>query len=694
MSRASLLLLLFGLSCSAGEIGPAENSKADYAQAVLEYYEEMSVPKPFIIRTGEDFKAHQKQLREKILECMGLWPLPERVPLDIHESEPIDHPWCTIKKVYYQIWPKVYSGGVLYMPKEFAEKPAPAVLCVHGHWNNGYADHQVQKRCLVLAKKGFVVFSPPQDHEEDLTIGMSHQSHHVWRNMRGIDYLQSLEEVDDKRIGVCGASGGGLQTQMIVGLDERVKAATIVGLTCDYREIMFPYMAHCNCNHFPNIMRYTDQPEISALGLPAAVQYLTMNDWTRHFGADNFPTIQNLYKANGVWDRVDSVYFPTAHLYDKRKRERTYWWMEKWVRGNKNAALEEEPDDITIIYPEKTLIDLSVSVGNNKGLDELKAIFRRKYHYKNDIPEITSKKAWKQYKDKMTARLKDLLGEGAKLERKIEKAREISRGSKDGLVIERIEYPTEGSMVVPTLLFYEKKVEGKLPVVVMLAEGGQDELFSKEGERSATDWARKGYLVALPDIRFLGEMSLAELSDNFGPEKLKFQMASSSSIKKDKKSRVYHTLWGWWRDSVLWGRSMAGMGVTDIQAVLDGVAERGDTDMHNVTVIARDSGLTATMGLLAGVLDERISRLDLDFNNSCFERNNNGYHAVRGNDSEKYIPLVARVLRYGDILQWSVLLADRKLTMHRVPKQAGDTQWLANIFKTIGNPKGLTLVAK
>jgi hypothetical protein len=72
-----------------------------------------------------------------------------------------------------------------------------------------------------------------------------------------------LPEVDQGRIGVCGESGGGLQTQMLVALDRRVKAATVVGMTSPLREILFPYNAHCGCNHFPGIMRYTDMPELS-----------------------------------------------------------------------------------------------------------------------------------------------------------------------------------------------------------------------------------------------------------------------------------------------------------------------------------------------------------------------------------------------------------------------------------------------
>ena len=146
----------------------------------------------------------------------------------------------------------------------------------------------VQTRCLNLARLGYVTFSSTQNHFEDPSVGVSHQTLMVWNNMRALDFLESLPEVDASRIGVAGESGGGLQTQMLVALDPRVKAATIVGLTCDFRQIMFPDSSHCACNHFPNVMQRTDHPEISTLGLPCPVQYLTMNDWTRQFAVAEF----------------------------------------------------------------------------------------------------------------------------------------------------------------------------------------------------------------------------------------------------------------------------------------------------------------------------------------------------------------------------------------------------------------------
>ena len=215
-------------SASAGDSGSAP----DRAQDLVQYFERMCARKPIVARSGTAFTDHQAALRQRVQECVGLAPLPERGPLDARLSEPLDHPWCRIQGVSYQLWPGVRAGGLLYRPKEWREKPAPAVLCPHGHWSDGNAHPIVQSRCLMLARLGYVVYSPDQNHYEDLNWGISHQTLGVWGNMRALDFLETLTEVDGRRLGVCGASGGGLQTQMLVALDPRVRAATIVGMTC------------------------------------------------------------------------------------------------------------------------------------------------------------------------------------------------------------------------------------------------------------------------------------------------------------------------------------------------------------------------------------------------------------------------------------------------------------------------------
>ena len=44
-----------------------------------------------------------------------------------------------------------------HVPDAAKKKPAPAILCVHGHWRGAKQDPVVQSRCIGAAKLGFVV---------------------------------------------------------------------------------------------------------------------------------------------------------------------------------------------------------------------------------------------------------------------------------------------------------------------------------------------------------------------------------------------------------------------------------------------------------------------------------------------------------------------------------------------------------
>ena len=172
--KATLIagMLSLVVTCSAAWAGEAAEEKSNEtvtselptAKMLVDYYHQMSVPKPFVVREGDAFEKHRDDLRKKVFESAGLWPLPKRVPLDVHQSPPLEHPWCTVRRIYYQLWPGVYSAGLLFMPKQLTEKPAPAMLCPHGHWRDGNAHPEVQKRCLNFARLGYVTFSSTQDH--------------------------------------------------------------------------------------------------------------------------------------------------------------------------------------------------------------------------------------------------------------------------------------------------------------------------------------------------------------------------------------------------------------------------------------------------------------------------------------------------------------------------------------------------
>jgi uncharacterized protein len=681
-------IVSFVLFSSAGRLASAAEQDGTWnsqqaAKRMFMYYGRMSQPKPFTVRTGEAFKTHSEAVRQRILKELNLDRLPERIDLDPHYSDAKEHPWCTIRRVAIQLWPGVYSRCLLYMPRQFPEKPAPAALCPHGHEAEGYADPDLQKRFLMLAKLGYVVLATPQDHHEDILRGYSYQTYLTWSNMRALDFLETLPEVDRNRVGVSGLSGGGLQSQMIVALDRRIKAATIAGLTCDYREIIFPNSLHCHCNHWPRAMALTDQPEISALSCPTPVQYLTMNDWTAHFAADNFPTIQVLYRENGHPDQTEVVYWPSPHVYDRPKRERTYWWMEKWVRGRRDATIPSEPDDIQIISPAKAILQWEVKVPGERSFEQ--------YTRQATRPAFQLEKGrdgWKIYRAQMAHALRQLLGQPQVLipeEKAV--ARDVHPAWAGDFRVEEVLIPSEDHILVPTILIHpsaDKQSKNGASVEVYLLQDGRSALAKNAAPY--LNRARQGALVVLPDLRFSGNYAVERLADAIRPEHLQFRQASPHGFVGDRDSRRHLLADAWDRNGILWGRPIPGMMVTDLSAVLDFLRRREGTTKLAVRVTAADSAPLALAALLTACLDWRIRSVDADFHGHCYEK-----AGLWANDRTG-LPNISGILRYGDVPQWLALLAGRQVTVRNLPQSDATRRWLEDVFAEHGNADNLHLL--
>src|SRR5215467_6253185 len=171
-------------------------------------------------KTLAEWEAHKQHLRRQILSAAGLMPLFPKNDLRPQIFGRIENRDYSIEKVLIETLPGFYLGGNLYRPL----KPAPAggfpaVLSPHGHWNYGRLEHttvaSVPARAINLARQGYVVFAydmvgyndtiqTPHDFgdkpEEELwsfgPLGLQ-----LWNSIRGIDFLESLPEVDRHKIG-------------------------------------------------------------------------------------------------------------------------------------------------------------------------------------------------------------------------------------------------------------------------------------------------------------------------------------------------------------------------------------------------------------------------------------------------------------------------------------------------------------
>ncbi|MCK7503601.1 MAG: dienelactone hydrolase family protein [Desulfobacterales bacterium] len=93
-------------------------------------------------------------------------------------------------------------------------------------------------RLITLAKFGFVAFSHDMvgyadskrqiahsiAGEDNELWGTSPMKLQLWNAIRGVDFLQSLPDVDPEKI-AHGGIGGGTQTFMLMAVDDRIKVA-------------------------------------------------------------------------------------------------------------------------------------------------------------------------------------------------------------------------------------------------------------------------------------------------------------------------------------------------------------------------------------------------------------------------------------------------------------------------------------
>jgi dienelactone hydrolase len=132
----------------------------------------------------------------------------------------------------------------LLLPTAGNVQRRPAVLCLHQTTPSGkdspvgLADRPSLHYALELTKRGFVTLSPDYPslgehaHDFDTDEYASGSMKAIYDNLRAIDLLQSLAEVDPGRIGCIGHSLGGHNGLFTAVFDQRIKAVvTCCGFT-------------------------------------------------------------------------------------------------------------------------------------------------------------------------------------------------------------------------------------------------------------------------------------------------------------------------------------------------------------------------------------------------------------------------------------------------------------------------------
>lgn len=211
----------------------------------LQSYLAKRIPKLMVPSSPDKWTSEEARIRHHVLEDLAFhgWPREwvEATPR-FQETGVIETAkGYRVRKFRYEIVPGFESGAILYEPQKVNGK-APAILNVIGHEVAGNAAEYEQKRCINFAKRGIFALSlswagfgelaqPESGHDYaahlDL-VGANALGFFYLSMRRGLDYLASLPQVDPKRLGVTGLSGGGWQTTLLSALDERIAVSVEV----------------------------------------------------------------------------------------------------------------------------------------------------------------------------------------------------------------------------------------------------------------------------------------------------------------------------------------------------------------------------------------------------------------------------------------------------------------------------------
>ncbi len=325
-----------------------------------------------------DLAAWQQRaarLRRQILVAAGLWPLGERPPVEAVIHGDIDRGDYRVCKVFFETWPGFFLTGNLYLPSVL-NGPAPAVLSPHGHWLDGRfytrpdgelagelasgaerseapARYPLQARCAQLARMGCVVFhydmvgygdARQLGHEDEFSAveallwGQSQFGFQTYDSLRALDFLAGLPEVDPRRIGVTGASGGGTQTFILCAIDERPAAAFPAGMVSSAMQ------GGCVCENAPHLRVDTTNVEIAALMAPRPLALSAADDWTLEIESKGLPQLKRVWALFDAEERVSAHCWPQfGHNYNLHAREMMYGWFDRHLGLGHGQPVREQP---------------------------------------------------------------------------------------------------------------------------------------------------------------------------------------------------------------------------------------------------------------------------------------------------------------------------------------------------------------
>jgi dienelactone hydrolase len=352
-------------------------------------------PLSFLQERFRDLGAWKQEARGQVLDRLQYRPA--KVDPRPEVVERTEHPGYVREKVLFNTTPDIRVPAYVLVPKE-AKRPLPAIVALHDHggfylWGKeklvegddhpSLTDFKKQSYggnsiASVMARQGYLVvvidmfywgerrllldddpadwrerprsmsservseFNRRSGQNEDLvartigTAGFIWPGVMLWDDMRTVDYLLTRSEVDPQRIACVGLSVGGFRSCHLAALDERIKAAVVVGWMASFPPQLQRHIRH-TIGHtmlMPGLYQHLDYPDVASLAMPRPLMVINGSkdglfelDGVRHC----FTKLEACYRKAGVPERLRTRLYDTPHEFNGEMQAEAWEWLRRWV---------------------------------------------------------------------------------------------------------------------------------------------------------------------------------------------------------------------------------------------------------------------------------------------------------------------------------------------------------------------------
>jgi cephalosporin-C deacetylase-like acetyl esterase len=533
------------------------------------------------LKTTADWVQRQQVVRNKLMKLVG--PFPEKTALNPVVTGIIKKKGYRIEKIIYESMPNFYVTACLFIPDDLIEK-APAVLNVIGHEQESFRAELDQVIILNLVKKGIVVLAiDPLGQGEHVQYfdpklkcssigysviehcyfgnqcflsGVSSARYFIWDGIRAIDYLVSRAEVDAKRIGVTGFSGGGTITSYLGAFDDRVQVAVPSSWsTASQRQLETKGAQDAEAtllNSLAEGITFEDLIEVRA-PKPTLLTFVSRDEYLCMQGArEAFVEAGRAYDAFGKKNNLALVEDDSRHWLTPKIRLAIYsFFMDHF-----NLPGDPTEEDVEILSEEELTVtttgQIATSLGGNMVFD-----MNKKETEKLIANLLVSRKDFQQHLDNVSVKAKEISGYSMSTDY-YDNAFIKGRYQRGGYTVAKYALAGDGDYVIPILLFVPADNLEKHPAIIYLHPQGKITDANKNGEIEKL--LQKGYIVAAADVLGVGETrntAARGLADGY--------------------------------TGALIGKSVVGIQAGDISRVVSYLKHRDDVDPTNIGAVGFDS---------------------------------------------------------------------------------------------------------